>query len=85
MNKKTQNTYLIDIAVLSTHNLAKTITDKQNKYQDLADELGAMWKKNATQVFPIVISSTRVIPNSLLPNLERLNLNPHTNTKFCDS
>jgi len=34
MNKKTKNTFLIDIAVPNTHSLAKTITDKQNKYQE---------------------------------------------------
>ena len=33
MDKKTKNTFLTDIAVPNTHNLAKTITDKQNKYQ----------------------------------------------------
>ena len=32
MNKKTKNTFLIDIAVPNTHNLAKTTTDKQNEY-----------------------------------------------------
>jgi len=30
MNKKTKNTFLVDTAVPNTHNLAKTITDKQN-------------------------------------------------------
>ena len=44
MNKKTKNTFLIDIAVPNTHNLAKTITYKQNKYQELANEICAMWK-----------------------------------------
>jgi len=44
MNKKTKNTFLIDIAGSNTHNLAKTITDKQNKYQELANEICAMWK-----------------------------------------
>jgi hypothetical protein len=29
MNKKTENTFLIDIAVPNTHNLAKTASDKQ--------------------------------------------------------
>ena len=28
MNKKTKNTFLIDVAVPHTHNLAKTITNK---------------------------------------------------------
>jgi len=37
INKKTKNIFLIDIAVPNTHNLAKTITYKQNKYQELAN------------------------------------------------
>ena len=65
MNKKTKNTVLIDISVPNTHNLAKTITDKQNKYQKLANEICAMWKQKATQVILIVISFTEVIPKSL--------------------
>jgi len=78
MNKKTKNTFLIDIAVPDTHNLAKTIIDKQNKNQELANEICAMWKQNAAQVIPLVISSTAVIPKSLLRSLKRLNLHPNT-------
>jgi len=65
MNKKSRNTFLQDISVPNTHNLAKTITDKQNKYQEMASEICAMWKQKAAQVIPIVISSTGVIPKSL--------------------
>jgi len=65
MNKESKNTILIDIAVPNTHNLAKTITDKQNKYQELANEISAMWKQKVAQVILIVISSTGVIPKSL--------------------
>jgi hypothetical protein len=78
MNKKTKNTFLIDIASPTTHNLAKTITDKQDKYQELANEICAVWKQNAAQVIPIVISSTAVIPKSLPHSLKRLNLHPNT-------
>jgi len=88
MNKKTKNTFLIDIAVPNTHNLAKTITDKQNKYQVLANEICAMWKQKAAQVIPTVITSTGVIPKSLSQSLTRLNLHPNTYIKlqkFCNS
>jgi hypothetical protein len=78
MNMKTNNTYLIDTAVPITHNLAKTITDKQNKYQELANEICAMWKQKAAQVIPTAISSTGVIPKSLSHSLTRLNLHPNT-------
>jgi hypothetical protein len=46
------------MALPNTHNLAKTMIDKQNKYQELAHEICAMWKQNVTQVIPIVKSST---------------------------
>jgi len=69
---------LIDIAVPNTHNLAKTITDKQNKYQELVNEICAMWKQNTAQVIPLVISSKGVIPKSLSQSLKRLNLHPNT-------
>ena len=78
MDKKTNNTFLIDVAVPNTHNLAKTITYKQNKYQELANEICAMWKQNAAQVIRIVLSSTGVIPKSLPQNVERLYLHPNT-------
>jgi len=76
MNKKTKNTFLIDTAVPNTHNLTKTITDKQNKYQELANEICAMWKQNTAQVIPLVTMG--VIPKSLSQSLKRLNLYPNT-------
>ena len=69
---------MIDIAVPNIQNLAKTINDKQNKYQELANEICAMWKQNAIQVVRIVMSSTGVIPNSLSQALKRLDLHPNT-------
>ena len=78
MHKKTKITFLIDIAVPNTHNLTKTIIDKQNKYQELMTEICTMWKQNAAQVIPIVISSTGVIPKPLTQSLTRLNLHPNT-------
>jgi len=81
MNKKTKNTFLIDIDVPNTHKIAKTITDKQNKYQGLANEICAMWKQKAAQVIPIVISSTGLIPKSLSHSLTRINLHLNTYTQ----
>ena len=69
MNKKTKNTFLIDIVVPETNNFAKTITDRQNKYQELANEICVMWKQKTAHVIPIVNSSTGVIPKSLSQSL----------------
>ena len=78
MNKKTKITFMIDTAAPNTHYLALTITDKQNKYQELANEICAMWKQKAAQVIPVAISSTAVIPKSISQSLTRLNLHPNT-------
>jgi len=68
---------MIDITVPNTHNPAKTITDKQNKYQELANEICAMLKQKAAQVIPILISSTGVIPKSLPQSPTRLKVHPN--------
>ena len=78
MNKKTKNTFLIDIAVPNTHNLSKTITDTQKKYQELANQICAMWKLITAQVIPTTIPSTAIIPKSLSQSLKRRNLHPNT-------
>jgi hypothetical protein len=78
MNKTTKNTFLIDIAVPNTHYLAKIITEKQEKYRELANEISAMWKQTTVQLIPIVISSTGVIQKSLSQSLKRLNFHPNT-------
>jgi hypothetical protein len=57
MNKKTKNIFLIDIAVPNTHDLAKTTIDKQNKYQELANEICAVWKQQAAKVVTITKSN----------------------------
>ena len=77
-NNNNNNNLLIDIAVPNTHNLAKTITDKQNKHQELANEMCAMCQQKAAQVIPIVMSSTTVIPKSPSQSLTRLKLWPNT-------
>jgi hypothetical protein len=86
LNKKTKNTFSIDMAVPNTHNPAKTITDKQNKYQEMANEICAMWKQNTAQVIPLVISPTAVIPKSLPHSLKRQPTSQyvHTNVKICN-
>jgi hypothetical protein len=66
---------IIIIIIIITN---KTITDKQNKYQELANEICAMWKQNTAQVISLVISSMRVMPKSLPKSLKRLNLHPNT-------
>jgi hypothetical protein len=78
---------IIDIAIQNTHNLAKTITETQNKYQELANEVGDIWKQDAVQVVPIVISATGIIPKSLSQSLKRPNLhrNTYTNAKSGNS
>jgi len=54
MNKKTKNTFLIDIAVPDTHNLVKIIIDKQNKYQRLANIIYIMRSLGIFTPYPIL-------------------------------
>jgi hypothetical protein len=58
------------------------MTENQSKYQELANEMCAMWKQNKVQVIPIVITSLGVIPKSLSQSLNRLDLNPNTSIQM---
>ena len=78
MDNKTKNTILTDTAAPNTHNVAKTTTDKQNKYQELTKEICAVWKQKAAQVIPIPIPSTAAIPKPLSHSLTTHNLHPST-------
>jgi hypothetical protein len=62
----------------NNNNNNKTITEKQNKYQELANEIRDTWKQDAVKAVPIVISATGIIPKSLSQSLNRLNLHPNT-------
>ena len=78
MNKTTKKTFLIDIAVPNTHNLAEIIKEKQENYRELENEISDMWKQNTVKVIPIVIPSAGVVPKSLSQSLKILNLQPNT-------
>jgi len=60
----------------------KTITDKQKRYQEVANEICAMWNQKAAQVNLIVVLSTGVIPKSLSQSLTSLNLHPTKYTQL---
>ena len=77
-NKRTKTTYLIDIAVPITHNLAKTISEKQTNTK----KWQMKYAQNVVQVIPIVVSSTAVIPKSLSRSLKRLHLHPNTHIQM---
>ena len=51
----------------------------------MANEISAMWKQNASQVIPVVISSTGLVPKSLPQILKRLYLHPNTYTQMQNS
>ena len=54
---------MIDIAVPNTHNLAKIITDIQNKYQEQANEICSIWKQKAAQVILILMQGAAEKPD----------------------
>ena len=64
-NKKTKNNFLIGMDDAIKHNVAKTITDKQNNYQEMGNEICATSNEMAEEITSIVISSTGVNPKTL--------------------
>jgi hypothetical protein len=74
--------FCTDLTIIIIIIIIIIITDKQNKYQVLANEICGMWKLNTANMIPLVISYTGVIPKSLQQSLKRLNLHPNTYTEI---
>jgi hypothetical protein len=70
-DKERNMTYLIDIAVPGTNNMANTMQNKMNKYKELAEEIQRVWKTR-TRIMPIVVTATGVIPKKTVENLREL-------------
>ena len=88
VNNNNSNNNNNNISVPNTHNLAKTLTDKQNKYQELANEICAMWNQKAAQMTPIVISSTGSNFKVAITKSNKTQTAPeciHTTAKICNS
>lgn len=63
--KKEKITFLIDVAIPSSHNVQDTVAEKINKYTELAIEVKRIWKQEVVRIVPLVISATAIIPLSL--------------------
>ena len=71
-----KETYLIDLAILSSHILYRNITGKLHKYTDMKEKLTTMWQLNAYYIAPLVLSTTGIAPNKSHDGLKLLSLRP---------
>lgn len=67
-------TWLLDIGVPNTHNIKGYFEEKLKKYEQLAEEIRQVWQQREVYVVPLILSSTGVIPKSLLEGLTKLGL-----------
>lgn len=73
-DKRSQKLYIIDIAVPLNKTIQKTFGEKVRKYSELQVELKALWKIRESKIIPIIISSTGLVPNSLIEGLKSLDM-----------
>jgi len=73
-HKKEKTVHLIDYAVVNSHNIMKTYSEKLERYVDLSMEIKEMWGVETVKIHPIIISTTGVVPKTLSTHLKELNL-----------
>ena len=57
---------LIDVAIPNNNNLREKHNEKILKFRDLQEQVRRQWQMQWIETIPIVLSSTGVIPKSLL-------------------
>ena len=68
--KKERDTIIVDIAVPRDCNVVQKEVEKRKKYQDLAREIGNLWKTR-TKVVPVVVGALGSVSNQLKCHLEQ--------------
>ncbi|KAL1447878.1 hypothetical protein WDU94_005658 [Cyamophila willieti] len=72
--KRKKTVHLIDYAVVNTHNITATYSEKTQKYQDLAMEIKEMWEVDIVKIHPIIISTTGIVPKTTTHHIKELDL-----------
>ena len=73
-DKRSKKTMLIDVAIPNNNNLREKHNEKILKYRDLQEQVRRQWQMQWIETIPIVLSSTGVIPKSLLESIRKLDL-----------
>jgi hypothetical protein len=74
LNKKQKQAYLLDIAIVNSHNITQTYNPKINKYLELSVAMRNLWSLEKNSILPLIISATGIVPQSLFKNLKILDL-----------
>jgi hypothetical protein len=74
LNRQQKQAYLLDIAVPNSHNITQTYNTKINKYLELSVAMRNLWCLEKKSILPLIISATRIVPQSLFKNLKILDL-----------
>lgn len=72
MDKVKKETFLIDVGIPNSHNIQSYYAEKEEKYQRLGQEIQQIWRQETVTVIPLIISTTGVIPKTLITNLKKL-------------
>ena len=65
VNKKEQTCQIIDVSIRVDTAVREKEEEKIEKYQDLAREVGKMWKVRA-KVLPVVMGALETVPRRLI-------------------
>jgi len=76
LDKTINEAYLVDVAILSSHNLHSAITKRLQKYTDLKEELIRIWQLKTAHIIPSVLPTTCIIPNKSHKKLKLPDLHP---------
>ena len=61
LDKVKKRVQLVDIAIPLSANMQRTYNEKRRKYEELSKQIRGMWKVEAVETIPVIISSTRLI------------------------
>ena len=71
-DRKAKTAQIIEVTVLNDYGLNRAEREKNNKYQDLKNDLRRTWGLSEIELIPVVVGATGLVKNNLKDHLQAI-------------
>ena len=75
-DRKAKSAQIIEVSVPNDYGLNRAEREKNNKYQDLKNDLRTTWGLKEIELIPVIVGATGLVKNNLKSNLQAIKRSP---------
>ena len=75
-DRKSKSAQIIEVSVPNDYGLNRAEREKNNKYQDLKNDLRTTWGLKEIELIPVIVGATGLVKNNLKQHLQAIKGSP---------